>query len=241
MLSKKNLESFTNRYQTDIVTISREYCEHLFLSYLYQIPGSERILFKGGTALRIILKSSRFSEDLDFTGVRITQYEVENIFTNTLAEMEKTGIALEVTEGKNTTGGYLGIVTFNVYELPIPIRIEVSLRLTTGLQGIRSVITNDYISSYTLVQLPADEIIQGKLDALRNRHKPRDFYDYWFLLHGDYPLVRKTETLQMVLDLLKNTRIDFRMELRKLLPKSQAMLLRDFRKLLEQKIREFLE
>ena len=48
------------------------------------------------------------------------------------------------------------------------------------------------------------------------------------------------ETLQMVLDLLKNTRIDFHSELKKFLPKSQARLLRDFPKILEQKIRSFL-
>ena len=145
-----------------------------------------------------------------------------------------------MNEGKNTTGGYLGIATFHVFELPIPIKIEVSLRMTAGPKGVRSVITNDYIPSYTLVHLPPDEIIRGKLDALQARHKPRDFYDYFFLLHGNYALVKKMETLQMVLDLLKNTRIDFHSELKKFLPKSQARLLRDFPKILEQKIRSFL-
>lgn len=240
MLSKENLESFTSKYQTDIVTVSREYLEHLFLSYLYQMPGSERILFKGGTALRIIFKSPRFSEDLDFTGVRITQHEVENIFGDTLAELEKSGIAVEIDEAKNTTGGYLGIAGFHLYGLRIPIKIEVSLRIMTPIKGVRSVITNEYIPSYTLVQLPSDAIIQGKLDALFARHKPRDFYDYFFLLHGNHSLVKTTEVLQKVSAFLKSSRINFHSELKKFLPKSQAMLLRDFPRILEQKIQSFL-
>ena len=108
------------------------------------------------------------------------------------------------------------------------------------VKGVRAVIENDYIPSYTLIHAPADEIIQGKLDALCARHKPRDFYDYFFLLHGNYPLVKTTEMLQRVLDLLQSSRTDFHKELKKFLPKSQAMLLRDFPKILEQKIRSFL-
>src|SRR3990167_4379162 len=104
MLNIKNLEKFTKQVQTSMENIVREYCQHLFLSYLYQQPGSERLLFKGGTALRIVFKSPRFSEDLDFTGVNITQDEVEEVFTNTLADIENTGIHVELEEGKTTTG-----------------------------------------------------------------------------------------------------------------------------------------
>lgn len=68
MLSKENLEKFTKQKQTSVQNVVREYCQHLFLSFLYQNPGSEKLLFKGGTALRIVLKSPRFSEDLNFTG-----------------------------------------------------------------------------------------------------------------------------------------------------------------------------
>ena len=89
MLSRDNLEKFTKLQQTSVRNVVREYCQHLFLSYLYQNPGSEKLLFKGGTALRIILKSPRFSEDLDFTGAGITHKEIEELFTNTLANIEK--------------------------------------------------------------------------------------------------------------------------------------------------------
>src|SRR3989338_3386819 len=128
MLTRANLEQFTKHAQTKSVNVVREYCQHLFLSHLYQRPGSERLLFKGGTALRIIFHSPRYSEDLDFTGAKITQSEVEELFTDALANIEKTGIHVEIKEGKYTTGGYLGIMEFDVYDKTTEIYFEVSLR-----------------------------------------------------------------------------------------------------------------
>src|SRR3989338_6977815 len=217
MLTRVNLEQFTKQAQTKLVNVAREYCQHLFLSYLYQQPGSERLLFKGGTALRIVFHSPRYSEDLDFTGVNITQQEVEDIFTNTLAGIENTGIHIELEEGKSTTGGYLGIAIFQAYSRSVKVQIEVSLRSGKGVKGISSFIENDYIPAYTLVHMSKELLIQGKLDALMNRHKPRDFYDYFFLLSGNYPLVKEKENLTQVLALLRGSKLDFRRELREFL------------------------
>lgn len=239
MLSIKNLEKFTDQAQTSIQNVVREYCQHLFLSYLYQQAGSERLLFKGGTALKVVFHSPRYSEDLDFTGINITQREVEEVFTNTLADIENTGIHIELEEGKSTTGGYLGIAIFQAYDRSVKVKIEVSLRKGKGINGRSSLIENDYIPVYTLVHLPKEEIIKGKMQALLNRHKPRDFYDYFFLLHGNYPMVKEKENLTKVLTLLRGSKFDFRRELREFLPASHLMHLRDFKKILEQKILSF--
>lgn len=239
MLNTKNLEKFTEQMQTSMGNVVREYCQHVFLSFLYQQVGSERLLFKGGTALRIVFHSPRFSEDLDFTGLNITQDEVEDIFTNTLAAIEYTSMHVELLEGKPTTGGYLGIMKFNAYEKTIDIYFEVSLRLGKAVAGVRALVENEYISAYTLVHLLKEEIVKGKIQALINRHKPRDFFDYFFLLSGNYPLVKDKDTLADVLTLLKNTKINFRNELREFLPRSHAMYLKDFKKMLVQKIMEY--
>jgi len=239
MLNTENLEKFIKKYQTDRENVVREYCQHLFLSFLYQQDGSEKLLFKGGTALRIVFRSPRFSEDLDFTGSGIRQGAVEELFTNTLAEIERTGMTVDITEGKETTGGYLGIATFSVYDQTNKVKIEVSLRHRRPLAGTRTVVASDYLPPYTLVHLPKDEIIKGKMQALINRHKPRDFYDYFFLLSGDYPFVKEKENLEVVLKLLRASEINFRTELKKFLPHNHSMHLKDFKKILEQKILEY--
>lgn len=240
MLSEEKLEQLKDISQTSIDNVVREYCQHVFLSFLYQQDGSEKLLFKGGTALRILFKSPRFSEDLDFTGQKLTATMVEVLFMDTLEKVERTGMKVELIEGKPTTGGYIGIANFTVHKITIDIQIQVSFRVGKPVAGLHNSTENEYIPLYTIVSLPREMIIQGKLDALFNRHKPRDFYDYFFLLHGNYPLVKEKDVLQKVLGLLKHERTDFRRELREFLPKSQAMLLRDFPGILEQKIRSFL-
>ena len=240
MLSRENLEKFTKLQQTSVQNVAREYCQHLFLSYLYQNPGSEKMLFKGGTALRIILTSPRFSEDLDFTGAGITHKEVEELFTNTLANIEKTGMTVNVTEAKQTTGGYLGIASFNAYDMNVHVQIEVSQRSRASFKKTRTLIASDYIPAYTLVHLSLEDIILGKLEALAARHKPRDFYDYFFLLSGGYPAARAKENLKKVLKLLRQENINFQAELKKFLPVSHTMHLRNFKKVLEEKIMAYL-
>lgn len=240
MLSRENLEKFTKQQQTSTQNVVREYCQHLFLSYLYQNPGSEKLLFKGGTALRMILKSPRFSEDLDFTGVGVTHHEIERMLTDTLANIEKTGMTVHVTEATKTTGGYLGIATFEAYDLRTDVQIEVSLRKGKDLKKTRALITNDYIPAYTLVHLDMDGIVRGKLDALLDRHKPRDYYDFFFLLSGNDPAVRTKENLKNVLKLLRQESMNFQTELKKFLPASHTMHLRDFKKVLEKKILAYL-
>lgn len=239
MLNRQNLEQFAKLHQTDMENIAREYCQHLFLSYLYQEPGSERIMFKGGTALRIILNSPRFSEDLDFTGINIIDREVEDIFTATFANIEKSGISVLIKEGKPTTGGYLSIAYFHIYDLKVTIQLEVSLRRGKGKSGTRTVIQGEYIPPYTLVHVPIHELIEGKLQALEARSKPRDFYDFFFLLSGNYPQVKEKRVLLTVRRLIQDSRINFHAELRRFLPAGQARQMRDFKKILLDKISMF--
>ena len=240
MLNRENLEKFTKLYQTDIENAAREYCQHLFLSFLYQQPEAEKLLFKGGTALRVILKSPRFSEDLDFTGSGILQETIEELFAQTLSEIERTGIKVDIVEAKKTTGGYLGIATFFLHDLKIKTQIEVSLRNEKRLKGIRTLIQSDYLPAYTLVHLPLEDIINGKLEALFSRKKPRDFYDYYFLLAGNYPLIKENKNLEKVQEILQDSEINFRAELKKLLPASHQMILKDFKKTLTQEIKKYL-
>ena len=240
MLSIKNLEKYTSKFQTSIDNIVREYCQHLFLSYLYQENGSEKLLFKGGTALRIVFNSPRFSEDLDFSGFNIRCDQIEKMITNTLSNIEKSGLIIDVEESKKTSGGYFGIIIFKIEEYISKIQIEISLRGDKQIIGTRAIIQNDFIPSYTLVHLPADYLISQKIEALLDRKKPRDFFDYYYLLSGNYVIAKNKDNLQKVLILLENTKIDFRNELRRFLPASQARHMKDFRKILIDKINNYI-
>ena len=91
-----------------------------------------------------------------------------------------------------------------------------------------------------MVHLPIENIISGKLEALFNRKKPRDFYDYYFLLVGNYPLIKESKNLKKVQEMLQDSEINFRAELKKMLPASHQFVLKDFKKNLTQEIKKYL-
>lgn len=240
MLSQESLKEFTKKFQTTQDNIIREYCQHLFLSYFYQRNESERVLFKGGTALRFIYKSPRFSEDLDFSGFKIGLVEIENLFVNTLTDIEKEGFGIKLEEAKPTTGGYIGIVYFNFLDYKTKIKIEVSLRPGLLIRGAVTLIANDYIPAYNIIHLPREKIVKEKINALLERAKPRDFYDFYFLLRSNLIPVKERKILSKILDKLKNQNINFRKEFSMFLPKSHHLILKGFKQNLEEQIRRFL-
>ncbi len=107
MIEVKVLKELANRQQMTMDNIVREYLQHLFLSFLYQEKKSELLLFKGGTALRLVWRSPRFSEDLDFTGFKISIAQIETLMEATLQKVESEGIKTDIEESKKTSGGYL--------------------------------------------------------------------------------------------------------------------------------------
>jgi len=247
MIGPELLENIARQEQTSIFpNIVREYVQHLFLTELYQLPGSEKLLFKGGTALRIIYGSPRFSEDLDFSlfGVLPKEIEsfVEGLFISVLAKLESIGIHIEISnKSTSTSGGYFGLATFNTNGYPpINIEINISSRKENGVQGEVDSITNNFVPTYTLYHLPQNRIVDEKIfGALVERKKPRDYYDLYFMMRkGMLSAEQKKhlgEIAQEVIDGLQH--IDFQGELGTFLPAGQQSIIRDFSQTLEREMR----
>jgi len=242
MLSQDSLKEFTKKFQTIEKNIIREYIQHLFLSSLYKIKSSERLFFKGGTALKIIYGSPRFSEDLDFDGQNIYQYElIDNLFIETISEIEKSGIEIGLKEAKPTTGGYLGIISYNLYDISEEMKFEISLRSGRKADYEITTVVSDYLPSYSVVHSPAMKIVAGKIEALLSRGKPRDYYDFYFILR--HPALHEfinNNQLKTIEQNLNKTQINFKKELSVLLPASHQMILKDFKKTLIREIKKYL-
>lgn len=188
--------------QIDNVTIEREYWQLLFLQKFYDQKGSEKVYFKGGTAIRFLLQSFRFSEDLGFTStlkIQEVEKQVEECF-GFLRKHETTEMELKKEEVPDRFQDVS--VRFRLLFLPaqisqkVPIRLDVSIQ-EKPLEPERSVLTPfDYpISPYPLVMhLSAEEIMAEKLRALFMRGKPRDLFDLWFLLTKKIAIVEDLVT-----------------------------------------------
>lgn len=242
MLTLGNLKESANKNQTGVENIVREYVQQIFLSSLYKIKGSERLFFKGGTALRIIYGSPRFSEDLDFDGQNIRRQKlIDDLFIETISKIEAVGIAISLREAKQTSGGYLGIISYNLYDVSGEIKFEISLRNGGAVNYETTTIVSDYLLSYSIIHSPAKKIVFGKMGALFNRGKPRDYYDFYFILR--HPELRKfvsKDQMKMAEKSLNKVGVNFKKELSVLLPVSHHSILRDFKKTLSREIRKYL-
>jgi len=213
-----------------------EYIQHLFLSYFYRHPKSSKIYFKGGTALRIIYRSPRFSEDLDFSLSEVTIDQIEDIVIDTIREIEREGIKIDIKESKKTTGGYLAIISFSLQGQKIDIKLEISQRKEKNIGEIITII-NDYIPPYNMTAITKELLVAGKIHALLERQKARDFYDLYYFLRANLISVNEKNILPKVLALLSNNNIQFNKELKIFLPKSHWGIIKDFKKILAQEIR----
>jgi predicted nucleotidyltransferase component of viral defense system len=64
MLTRSQIQRFAQRQGIGVQSQERDYIQHLLLFLLYR--RSQELVFKGGTALRMVYKGNRYSEDLDF-------------------------------------------------------------------------------------------------------------------------------------------------------------------------------
>ncbi len=235
MIAQDEIRKLGTKYQTSELNIMREYLQHLFLSYFYQLPLSTDIYFKGGTALRFVYQSARFSEDLDFSTNKEDIPGIENILLEVLGKVEKENIQATLQEAKTTSGGYLAIIDFMLLGQTIPIQVEISFREKEDTGEVVTV-ASDFIPPYTLVILAQDQLVSGKIRALKARKKARDFYDIYFILRKQLLTPDKRGVLPEVLHALRSLNINFEVDLKQFLPRSHWVIIRDFKNTLEREI-----
>lgn len=166
----------------DAQQVIREEAELTFLNGLFESSISERLIFKGGTALRLIYDSPRFSEDLDFSvSGKIETAEFKNIISRIVKSDERFAITDLASKY------YMHLAEIRIKELwqdiAFPLKIEISKRITK--EDIRfnnmlakSVATNVsvMVKAFTL-----EQILTDKLKVIKERKMPRDIFDIWFI------------------------------------------------------------
>ena len=224
MISDSAISLLATKIQSTEANIRREYFQHQFLRYFYQLPDSNRVFFKGGTALRVVYNSPRFSEDLDFSSP-LSASRLENLIVDTLHHIRGENIEADISEAKQTSGGYLAILNLD----RTPVQLEISSRSTPVPNGEPVTVVSDYCPPYTLVILSRDQLVREKLAALQTRSKPRDFYDFYFLLRANITPAKDKQILSQVKKVLEKKDINFTKELKVFLPHTQWPIINDFK------------
>lgn len=240
MISKKIIEDQAIKNQTRPENIAREYLQHLFLRYFYQERASENILFKGGTALRLIYQSPRFSEDLDFSAFKISISKIENLIESTLLKINQEE-KIKLEEAKATKGGYLSIFQGLIGQIWISGQLQISQRPKKRVPGQILTIQNPLTAPYTLWALTEEQLVEEKLTALLTRGKMRDFYDLYFILRLRLKInLTPKRNSQILRQIEKHTNLSFARELKPFLPQSHHPVLKNFKENLKRELEKYL-
>jgi len=230
MLSLPEIKNFAIKFQTTEINILREYFQHLYLSYFYQSPEAQKVYFKGGTSLRFVYNSPRFSEDLDFSST-LNEYKISKIVIETV---KRISIELDVSleDAKPTSGGFLAILKTKIYEMPLRIELNISLR-KKDISGETILISPKIIPAYTANILKENQLVKEKIQAAIYRKKPRDYFDLYYILRARIALEEIFPYKQKIIkdiEVLNNKEI--RNELKIFLPQSYWAILKNFKDVL---------
>jgi predicted nucleotidyltransferase component of viral defense system len=233
MLTRQQLQRIAQRERIGLQAQERDYVQHLLLALVY--ARSQAMVFKGGTALRIVHRGARYSEDLDFNA-QGSEAEIQQYWADVLADLGHFGLQAERREAWQGEQAH----SFDVsYRGPLydgrdrtkgKVRVDLSLR-GEAVETQRELVSPEYddVRPFVVTVLAPEHLLAEKVRALLVRGKPRDVYDLWFI-HGkgwrvDWALVdRKLASYdlqfsrQLLQAALSRVAQDWERDLRPLLP-----------------------
>lgn len=254
MITKEQISNLAKRWKIDHFSILREYIQILFLFHLYNIKNSDQIYFKGGTAIRLLFDSFRFSEDLDFS-TALSAKSISGLLENTLTNFKKELGNISLISPTLKKNSIISRINFKSEETayPLSIHLEFSLREKPIMPKTSQFETLYPISPYPVVKhLAWEEILAEKIRACFIRAKSRDLFDIWYLLTKEVPLKwdmvnkkmayynRAVSPQELVDHIEKINQSDFVKDLAKFLPSTQRPLLNELKPKLLTKLKSSL-
>lgn len=185
MLTKQQLQRIAQRHGVGLQAQERDYIQHLFLSVLY--ARDQALLFKGGTALRVVYHSPRYSEDLDFN-TTLELNDTQKRFAQAITDLARFGIVAARRNEWESAVGYSFDLSFQgpLYDghdrTKGKVRVDTNLRIEEATIERRLVSPEyDDVLPFLITTLSLEHIFAEKVRALLVRGKARDVYDLWFL------------------------------------------------------------
>jgi hypothetical protein len=177
---------------------TREYLQALILQSLQRAGAMVPLAFHGGTALRFLYNSQRYSDDLDFAMEGDARdYDFRSYLQNIRHDLETQGYAatLKISDLKTVNNAFvrfpgllfdLGLSAHKDETLAVKIEVDTNPPKGAGLE-------TTMVRLHVLLNLHHHDkasLLAGKLHALLQRPylKGRDLYDLiWYLSAPDWP------------------------------------------------------
>ena len=174
----------------------KEYIQLLILDFLSTTPFIKKIVFIGGTNLRLVKRIDRFSEDLDFDCKDFSKEEFMQMTDSVINFLKRDGFRVEVRdrENKNLTA-FRRNIHFPEFLFELGLsghkeeRFLIKLESEDQQMPYNPVLINiKGCGFYFPFPVPPDGVLCSmKISAMLSRQKGRDFYDSMFLLAQTQP------------------------------------------------------
>lgn len=220
---KEWLNTYHLKNEEDAWPALREIMQEIALAGLQRAGFFEKAAFYGGTALRIFHGLNRFSEDLDFSLLKVDpEFSLDKYLQAILIEFEALGMKVSVKEKQkkirnNIESAFLKSETiwkelvledimgpkWLDQKANIKIKLEVDIAPPLGFQTEEKLLTKPF--SFFVKCLAIPDLFAGKMHALLfrkwiNNVKGRDWFDMeWYIqkghpLHLDHFLLRAKDS-----------------------------------------------
>ncbi|MFH1890425.1 MAG: nucleotidyl transferase AbiEii/AbiGii toxin family protein [Candidatus Kuenenbacteria bacterium] len=211
------LDNLSKKLKIAPLNIVRENFEMGILNVLSQSEISGKMIFYGGTALRLAYGSPRFSEDLDFLMIqKIRTEELNESLTHFIKEYSEASIK-DLRDKRNTLFALINIKS-HLLKQPLNIKIEIAKR-KDGIKYEFIPLASSCSHLQPIVPtIKIESLEKLKQKAIEGREEPRDWFDLWyirkylkkpFVVSSQFPFAKK----------------EFKEELKRFLPQDKWVLI----------------
>lgn len=168
----------------------KEYLECMVLDFISKQPEAKKLVFIGGTCLRLVYNINRFSEDLDFDNNDLSYDEFINLTDRIVVYLNKQGYNVTIKEKESDNIiAYRRSIYFPklLFELGISglVNQKFLLKIESQDQKVDYVTETKVINKCgfrAMLNIPKLDVLCGmKALTVLTRSKGRDFYDLLFL------------------------------------------------------------
>jgi len=220
-MNKELAEQLSKRLKISTPQIVREEYELVVLKQLYSSNLADKLIFKGGTALRLAYDSPRFSDDLDFS---LLKYVKTEDFINACKDISSNNPNIDLAEALKKFNTLFAL--FKVTDSSISQNFSIKIEVSTREENLKKdkdyslIVLKSSVSPINLIAntFSLEKILSDKLSIEPKRI--RDVFDIWFIKQnlGDKNIKMNFS------DFNKN---EVKRELNKLLPISYRGLVED--------------
>ncbi len=208
-----NLQNIKKNYPENLQSFDRfllkEYLQYKILQIIFGSEYGKGLCFLGGTALRIVYESNRFSEDLDFDNFSLEPKDFEDLINIVKKSLSLEGYSVETrTVYKGAYRCYLKFPgLLNTLGLSGYADEKILVQIDTVKQPYKYEFSHFLLNKFDIFTqinvVPSDILLSKKICAALGRKTPkgRDFFDIVYLFSftkPDYDYLRAKEGIANV-------------------------------------------